>query len=279
MASSTTTEDNIQELIHSPIKTCIIPCGETLAYKVYNNNKHGGDDNDDGRTKYTLVVIAGFGGDSTHLAAELAILPQFADHCIIGINPRGWGTSTQNTANYTYEENSADIKAVIDYAIEKEIIKLKRKKKVMVLGHSTGGPIAALLAIHHPEIIKAAFLMNSVPIHGMRYPEMKEDGTPTGKVNTTKEQFDNHTKFIQSAGFLSSDEETVHKAWGVFGTFMPEVGSSAMKRFHDGIMNFRALSANTCNARFNITPIATVNANCSDILKEKLQVPINTRRF
>ena len=27
-------------------------------------------------------------------------------------------------------------------------------------------------------------------------------------------------------------------------------------------MNFRALSANTCNARFNITPIATVNVMC-----------------
>ena len=56
--------------------------------------------------------------------------------------------------------------------------------------------------------------------------------------NTTKEQFENHTKFIQSAGFLSSDEETAHKAWGLS---MPEVGSSAMKRFHDSTMNFRGL--------------------------------------
>ena len=52
--------------------------------------------------------------------------------------------------------------------------------------------------------------MTSVPLHGMRYPDIKEDGTPTGQFNTTKEQFDNHTKFIQSAGFLCSDEETVH---------------------------------------------------------------------
>ena len=61
MASLTTTEDDIQELILSPIKTCIIPCGETLAYKVYHNKHGGDDDDDDGRTKHTLVVIAGFG--------------------------------------------------------------------------------------------------------------------------------------------------------------------------------------------------------------------------
>ena len=65
MASSTTTEDNIQELIHSPIKTCIIrPAGlwGNASLQVYNNKHGGDDDDDDGRPKYTLlVVIAGFG--------------------------------------------------------------------------------------------------------------------------------------------------------------------------------------------------------------------------
>ena len=79
-------------------------------------------------------------------------------------------------------------------------------------------PLRPLLAIHHPEIIKAAFLNDSVPFLVCDTPEMKEDGTPTGQFNTTKKQFDNHTKFIQSAGFLSSsDEETAQKAWGLFG--------------------------------------------------------------
>ena len=43
--------------------------------------------------------------------------------------------------------HAADINAVIDYAIEKDEIKMmkKRKKKVMVLGHSTGGPICGLI--------------------------------------------------------------------------------------------------------------------------------------
>ena len=126
-------KDRIQDLIdETPIKYCHCPLssGERLSYRVYNN------DIIDKSTKHTLVVIAGYGGDSTHLAAELSVLPQLSDHKLIGINPRGWGTSSQNNINYTHEENAQDIKEVID------IIGLKT---TMVIGHSTGGPIAALL--------------------------------------------------------------------------------------------------------------------------------------
>ena len=125
-------KDKIQELIdETPIKSCTISCGERLSYRAYHHDI-------DKSTKYTLVVIAGYGGDSTHLAAELSVLPQLSDHKLIGINPRGWGksSSSQNNINYTHEENAQDIKEVID------IIGLKT---TMVIGHSTGGPIASLL--------------------------------------------------------------------------------------------------------------------------------------
>ena len=63
-------KDRIQDLIdETPIKYCPLSSGERLSYRVYNN------DIIDKSTKHTLVVIAGYGGDSTHLAAELSVLP------------------------------------------------------------------------------------------------------------------------------------------------------------------------------------------------------------
>ena len=256
--NSSNNNDIIQKLIDSSqLKTCTISCGEKLSYKVNNKNT---------KPIHSLVVIAGFGGDSTHLAAELASLSQFSeDHCIVGINPRGWGTSTQHNVNCTHEENAKDIKQVIDYL---------RMEKTMVLGHSTGGPIAALLAINYPETIKAAFLMSSVPLHGMQYPIISADGIPTGRFVTTDEEMDAHCKFIRSMGFLSDDEVSCHKAWSSFTSPMPEVGTPQMKRFHTAASSFNAdKGACYANSKFNITPIKTVQSNPSDIL-QSLKVPI-----
>ena len=255
---SSNNKDIIQDLIDSSqIKTFTISGGEKLSFKIYNKNN---------KPIHSLVVIAGFGGDSTHLAAELASLSQFSeDHCIVGINPRGWGTSTQHNVNCTHQENAKDIKEVIDYL---------RMEKTMVLGHSTGGPIAAFLAINYPETIKAAFLMSSIPLNGIRYPIISADGIPTGRFVTTDEEMDDHCKFIRSMGFLSDDEVSCHKAWSSFTSPIPEVGTPQMKRFHTAASNFRAiLGSQYSNSKFNITPIKTAQSNPSDTL-QRLQVPL-----
>ena len=61
------------------------------------------------------------------------------------------------------------------------------------------------------ETIKAAFLMSSVPLHGMQYPIISADGIPTGRFVTTDEEMDAHCMFIHSMGFLSDDEVPVTK--------------------------------------------------------------------
>ena len=135
--------------------------------------------------------------------------------------------------------------------------------------HAISFFILSIVAINHPGTIKAAFLMNSVPIHGQRYHCHR-----TGKLISTDEEMVEHGKFLDSLGFHGEDEESCYKAWFRICPTIPDVGSSAMKRFHYGAMNFRAgLGAHSANSKFNIAPIKTIRSAPSDALKD-LQVPI-----
>lgn len=128
--------------------------GETMSYREYNVGQ-----------PQTLITIPGFMTDDS-IYSILAVLPQFADHHIIAVNPIGWNGSSMNTPIWSHEENADKVM---------ELMALLNVKSAMAMGYSTGGGIAFYMAHNYPDTINAAFLMHSIPLHGLKF------FTPTGE--------------------------------------------------------------------------------------------------
>ena len=125
-----------------------LPNGEKLSYREYNLGQ-----------PHVLVVLPGLMADDT-MASIIAVLPQYRDHHIIAINPRGWNGSTMNTPIYSHEENAAEVM---------ELLKSLGIEKTMALGYSSGGGVAFYMAQKYPDIVPVAFLMHSIPLDGVQF--------------------------------------------------------------------------------------------------------------
>lgn len=126
--------------------------GENIAYDIY------GDGDKD------LVLIHGNMTSSVHYQSLIDRLEN--DYKIYALDLPGFGQSSYNQTLDSLEDYSE---------IVSKWMQALGLEKCYVAGWSTGGGIAMLLAIHHPELVNHLFLIESVGIHG--YPIHKKDAS------------------------------------------------------------------------------------------------------
>ena len=124
-----------------------LPSGETISFREYNKGQ-----------PHTLVMLPGYVCDdalfsvrtteglstlcgyifshafssffaSTTPTQIIAVLPEFQDHHIVAVNPRGWNGSSMNTPIYSHEDNADEVM---------ELLKLLKIENAMVGGYSSG---------------------------------------------------------------------------------------------------------------------------------------------
>jgi pimeloyl-ACP methyl ester carboxylesterase len=179
---------------------------------------------------------------------------------------------------YDHQQDAQDVMRLLDRIVV-------RDDKTVVLGHSSGGCIAAYMAVLFPERISACFLYNSIPLHGMRFfPKLSAAGAPVKPFQTaeSKQDFEDHCTAMEVLGLHSPDEAACRGIWDVIGAggdpsrvdWLDPVGSTAMKRFHEACQKHRSrVGCNAGNAKFNLTPMETVNAAGTKLL-QKLEAPM-----
>ncbi|MCD6046968.1 MAG: alpha/beta hydrolase fold protein [Gammaproteobacteria bacterium] len=99
-------------------------------------------------TDFPLLLIPGLGADSKVWASAKMQLAQY--HQVIALNNRGVGISQDLTQSYTTYDMMEDVVRQMD-ALDIE--------QAHILGHSLGGAVAQLLAIHHPKRVKKLLLI------------------------------------------------------------------------------------------------------------------------
>ncbi|KAL7447484.1 hypothetical protein ACHAXM_011396 [Skeletonema potamos] len=232
--------DALALLESTPLQTKDVS-GETISYREYNHK---------GKQPHTLVVLPGFMCDDT-LASILPSLPEFHDHHIIAVNPPGWHGSTMNNPVESHASN-ADI--IWDF------LQVLGVSNVIAMGFSTGGGIAFHMAQRHPEKIKAAFLVHSIPLSGLRYITMTGDLVPLVDLDQVK----------ASMTFPTDNPDTVYELFKSMSTnkegFLPrdhKLVDYMIKAAQDmpGKVDVAVV-----NAKFNVTPIKTPFGPPNDVL-------------
>jgi len=216
--------------------------GETISYREYNAGE--------GKQPHTLVFVPGFMADDT-LASILAALPEFRDHRIIAVNPPGWHGSTMNNPVESHTSN-ADIIV--------ELLEVLGVSQAMVMGISTGGGIAFYMAQRHPDKIKAAFLMHSIPLGGLRYITVTGELVPIVDLDQVKE----------SMMFPTDDPDFVYELFKSMSTnqkgFLPR-NHKLTEYMIKAAQNMPGKDAiAVVNTKFNVTPIKTIFGPPSDAL-------------
>jgi pimeloyl-ACP methyl ester carboxylesterase len=223
-------DDALALLESTPLQTKDVS-GETISYREYNK----------GKQPHTLVVLPGFMCDDT-LTSILPALPEFHDHHIIAVNPPGWHGSTMNNPVESHASN-ADIIM--------ELLQVLGVSQAMAMGFSTGGGIAFYMAQRHPDKIKAAFLVHSIPLSGLRYITMTGDLVPLIDLDEMK----------ASMMFPTDDPDIVYELFKSMSTnkegFLPrnhKLVDYMIKAAQDmpGKVDVAVV-----NAKFNVCPIKT----------------------
>ena len=255
-----------------PRRKATLPNGETLSYVDIHHQ--------DPAPKYTLLVIPGYACDSKYTALTLARYEAFRDHRIIGVDPRGYGESTQHTENWSHEENAEDIKLFLDaiFPMDKSnsndstgisngdaanSAQEDTSNKIMVLGYSTGAGAAAWLALNYPERISALFMVSALPLNGMRTSLLStKTGKPTGDWLTSKAEAIRYADTIMTPSIHSPNLQTFRYTIGA--TCLDQANLPAtnddrgFQLYHEAAMNHRSRAqALYANNAFNLTPIPT----------------------
>ncbi len=101
------------------------------------------------RPQRTIVFIPGFGGEATQFVYQLN---EFSlNNRVIGLDLRGHGKSDRLPGEFTMAEIQADLSAALDV--------LKAPEKLVLIGHSFGGAVAAEYAAAHPERVDRLVLI------------------------------------------------------------------------------------------------------------------------
>jgi aminoacrylate hydrolase len=90
-----------------------------------------------------LLLLAGLAGVGRNLGPQFELFAQ--RHCVILPDHRGTGRSSKTTAGQTIAQHAQDMAA---------LIRAQAKGPAHIVGTSTGGAIAQLLALEHPEVVK-----------------------------------------------------------------------------------------------------------------------------
>lgn len=96
-----------------------------------------------------IVFVHGYTGSKENFLALMALLPE---HRLLAPDLPGWGESERRAGeNYGYAAQAERLAAWLRTL----------RTKVVLVGHSMGGGIAALLAARHPELIDKLVLMDA----------------------------------------------------------------------------------------------------------------------
>lgn len=99
--------------------------------------------------RQTIVFLHGFGGQTTQWVYQLQALSD-SNH-VVGIDQRGHGQSGKNGTNYHVAVLESDILSVLDA--------LGVTGKIVLVGHSFGGAVAAEFAADHPNRVSQLVLI------------------------------------------------------------------------------------------------------------------------
>lgn len=97
-----------------------------------------------------VLLIAGLGGVGATWGPQTAMFAK--DHTVILPDHRGTGRSTHTAQGQTIAQHAADFAAIIDEL---------GVGPVHVVGSSTGGAIAQVMALQHPGLVKTATIASS----------------------------------------------------------------------------------------------------------------------
>ena len=89
---------------------------------------------------FPILFVSGLGGFASFWQDQIAAFAKRFE--VVTFDHRGIGQSDQARFGYTVERMAADVVSLMDAL---------RIKRAHVVGHSTGGAIAQVLAIDHPE--------------------------------------------------------------------------------------------------------------------------------
>src|SRR5205823_5456796 len=97
-----------------------------------------------------VLLLAGLGGVGRSWGPQVELFAR--NHLVILPDHRGTGQSTMTTQGQTIEQHAVDMAA---------LIRQVGAGPVHVVGSSTGGAIAQVLALDHAELVKSAAITSS----------------------------------------------------------------------------------------------------------------------
>ena len=138
-----------------------------------------------------IVLHGGPGMDQSYLLPQMLALAK--DHEIIFYDQRGSGKSSV----HPLDPNQTTVKRFV------EDLEAVRKyfcyKKIILLGHSWGGLLAAEYAIAYPQHVDALILINSVPFTSEGFQKFEKEYTRrTTDIQKQLEQMQNSKKLQQA---------------------------------------------------------------------------------
>jgi aminoacrylate hydrolase len=99
---------------------------------------------------FPVLFVTGLGGNASHWREQVPAFAKSFD--VITFDHRGIGQSDHDKISYSVDKMAADAVALLDaLGIE----------KTHVVGHSTGGAIAQILALEHPKRLASAVIASS----------------------------------------------------------------------------------------------------------------------
>ena len=99
---------------------------------------------------FPVLFVTGLGGNASHWREQAPVFAKSFD--TIAFDHRGIGQSDHDKIAYTVDKMAADTVALLDaLGIE----------KAHVIGHSTGGAIAQILALEHPQRLASIVIASS----------------------------------------------------------------------------------------------------------------------
>ena len=96
---------------------------------------------------FPILFVSGLGGFASFWQDQIAAFGKRFE--VVTFDHRGIGQSDQARIGYTVERMAADVVSLMDAL---------RIKRAHVVGHSTGGAIAQVLAIDHPDRLASVVL-------------------------------------------------------------------------------------------------------------------------
>jgi pimeloyl-ACP methyl ester carboxylesterase len=207
--------------------------GETIAYNVYGS----GD--------VTLVFVHGWSCDSRYWREQAPVFTR--KYRIVTMDLAGHGNSSQNRKKYSVESFAEDVKAVIEAA---------DANKVIVIGHSFGGEIAATAAMLEPKRVIGIIGVDTLQNVEEWY--SREEASKLIGIEGFKKDFRASVKtFVEQ--MMSKDIKPELKEWIIddMSSAPPDIAISALEEYTGTIADKKMISVfNEVRA-----PVRCINAD------------------